>query len=156
MKPVRERVTKVGRGAMRLALAAAFGVAAGGCSLLSEYRVTERDVLRNPDGHIVGQKETLRYRGTGEVMTRISLYAPWRNAEGQIVGYEERTRSGSIIRDLQGNVIGGRWKDLRSRGTNMHNEGIAVVFVQPAPRRGAGSELQPVASLDLVRLAERL
>ncbi|MEW5863286.1 MAG: hypothetical protein AB1773_06785 [Pseudomonadota bacterium] len=156
MKPMRETVKKAGRGASRLALVAVFGIAVSGCSLLSEYRIIERDVLRNPDGHIVGQKETLRYRGTGEVLTRLSLYAPWRNAEGQIVGYEERTRSGSIIRDLQGNVIGGRWKDLRSRGTNMYNEGISVVFMQPAPRRGAGSELQPVAALDFVRLAERL
>lgn len=156
MKPMGEEVGTAGRGAMRLAFVAAFGIAASGCSLLSEYRITERDVLRNPDGHIVGQKETLRYRGSGEVLTRISLYTPWRNAEGRIVGYEERTRSGSIIRDLQGNVIGGRWKDLRSRGTNMYNEGISVVFMQPAPRRGAGSEVQPVAALDFVRLAERL
>lgn len=156
MKPMSEMAKNVRHGAVRASLVVALAIAAGGCSLLSEYRVAGREVLRNPDGHIVGQKETLHYRGSGEVLTRISLYAPWRNAEGRIVGYEERTRSGSVIRDLQGNVIGGRWKDLRSRATNLHNEGIAVVFVQPASRRGAETEPQPVAALDFVRLAERL
>src|SRR5688572_19573564 len=124
---------------IRLALIAGLGFIASGCSLLSEYRAVDTSAIRNPEGHVVGQKETLKYRGSGEELTRIALYTPWRNHEGQIAGYEERTRSGSVIRDLQGNVIGARYRDLRSRGTN-RSEGIAVVFSTPASRRGAEAE----------------
>ncbi len=132
------------------------GFAAGGCSLLSDYRAMERAPIHNPEGHVVGQKETLQFRGTGEELTRIALYTPWRNLDGQIVGYEEQTRSGSVIRDLKGNVIGGRWKDLRSRATN-RNEGISVVFATQPSRQGADAEpMAPVAALDFVRLAGRL
>jgi hypothetical protein len=141
---------------IKLALIAGLAYIAGGCSLLSEYRAVDTSAIRNPDGHVVGQKETLKYRGTGEEMTRIALYTPWRNQDGKIAGYEERTGSGSVIRDLQGNVIGSRWKDLRSRGTN-RSEGIAVVFSTPASRKGAEAETQtPLATLDFVGLAGRL
>lgn len=140
----------------RVALVLGLGFAAGGCSLLSEYRAMDREAIRNPEGHVVGQKEVLQYRGTGEELTRIALYTPWRSQDGTIVGYEERTRSGSVIRDLQGKVIGSRWKDLRSRATN-RSEGVSVVFSAPASRHGADAELgTPVAALDFVRLAGRL
>ncbi|MCX7962716.1 MAG: hypothetical protein N2653_14260 [Burkholderiales bacterium] len=156
MRPAAQARNRFVAVAIHIALAATVGIAGGGCSLLSEYRVVDRDALRNPDGHVVGQRETLRYRGTGEVVTRIALYTPWRDADGRIVGYEERTRSGAVIRDLHGNVIGARWKDLRSRGTNPLSDGIAVVLVQPAGRRGAESNVPNVALIDFVRLAERL
>ncbi|MGQ0511602.1 MAG: hypothetical protein ACT4P9_13435 [Betaproteobacteria bacterium] len=142
----------VGRAALVLGL----GFAAGGCSLLSDYRAMDRAPIHNPEGHVVGQKEVLQYRGSGEELTRIALYTPWRNLDGQIVGYEEQTRSGSVIRDLKGNVIGSRWKDLRSRATN-RNEGISVVFATQPSRQGAEAEhVAPVAVLDFVRLAGRL
>ena len=93
--------------------------------------------------------------GTGEELTRIALYTPWRSLDGKIVGYKEQTRSGSVIRDLDGNVIGGRWKDLRSRATN-RNEGISVVFATQPSRQGADVEpMAPVAALDFVRPAGR-
>jgi len=140
----------------RVALVLGLGFAASGCSLLSDYRAMDRSPIHNPEGHVVGQKETLQLRGTGEELTRIALYTPWRNLDGQVVGYEEQTRSGSVIRDLQGNVIGGRWKDLRSRATN-RNEGISVVFATQPSRQGADAEpMAPVAALDFVRLAGRL
>lgn len=140
----------------RTALALGLGFAAGGCSLLSDYRAMDRSPIHNPDGHVVGQKEVLQYRGTGEELMRIALYTPWRNLDGQIVGYEEQTRSGSVIRDLKGNVIGARWKDLRSRATN-RNEGISVVFATQPSKQGAEAEsVTPVAVLDFVRLASRL
>ncbi len=155
MKPLRERKRIFAR---RAALAVACALGAGGCSLLSEYRLADREPIRNREGHVVGHKETLHDRGRGETLARISLYTPWRNLEGEIVGYEERTRGGSVIRDLHGNVIGGRWKDLRSRATNPHNEGIAVVFRPPVPRRSTESpeESRPTAALDVVKLAARL
>jgi len=149
----KKRILKaVGRASLVLGLA----FAAGGCSLLSDYRAMGRAPIHNPEGHVVGQKETLQYRGTGEELTRIALYTPWRNLDGQIVGYEEQTRGGSVIRDLKGNVIGGRWKDLRSRATN-RNEGVSVVFATQPSRQGADIEpMAPVAALDFVRLAGRL
>jgi hypothetical protein len=140
---------------VKLAAIVGLGYIASGCSMLSEYRAIDRSAIRNPEGHVVGQKETLKYRGTGEEMTRIAIYTPWRGHDGQIAGYEERTGSGSVIRDLQGNIIGSRWKDLRSRGTN-RNEGIAVVFSTPASRQGAEAESMPLATLDFVGLAGRL
>lgn len=142
----------------RLALVAAVGIAAGGCSLLSDYRSMDRSEIRNLDGHVVGQKEVLKARSTGEEVTRIALYKPWKNTDGQIVGYEERTLGGTVIRDLQGNVIGSKWKDLRSRGTNRNGD-LAVVVVNPAgfrPGAEAPELATPVASLDFVKLAERL
>lgn len=148
----KKALNAVGRAALVLAL----GFAAGGCSLLSDFRAMNRAPIHNPEGHVVGQKEVLQYRGTGEELTRIALYTPWRNLDGQIVGYEEQTRSGSVIRDLKGNVIGARWKDLRSRATN-RNEGISVVFAAQPSKQGAEAELvPPVAVLDFVRLAGRL
>jgi hypothetical protein len=156
MKRMSDIVAGAGRSAARAALVLGLGIAAGGCSLLSEYRMMDREAIRNPDGHVVGQKEILKYRGTGEELTRIALFTPWRDSDGRIVGYEERTRSGSVIRDLHGNVIGARWKDLRSRATN-RNEGVAVVFATPAMRRGVEApDATPVAVLDFVKLAERL
>ena len=141
---------------LKLAVVAGLGYIASGCSLLSEYRAIDRAAIRNPEGHVVGQKETLKYRGTGEEMTRIAIYTPWRGQDGQIAGYEERTSSGSVIRDLQGNVIGSRWRDLRSRGTN-RNEGFAVVMSAPASRHGAELDTgTPLATLDFVGLAGRL
>lgn len=131
------------------ALVAGLGVAAGGCSLLSEYRTVDREALRNPQGHVVGQKEFVRHRDTGERVTRISLYTPRRNDAGAIVAYEERTRGGSLIRDLDGQVIGGRYKDLRSRGTNAYSQGVTLIFAQPATRKAADipSDSEPFATV---------
>jgi hypothetical protein len=141
---------------LKLVVIAGLGYIASGCSLLSEYRAVDRAAILNPEGHVVGQKEILKYRGTGEEMTRIAIYTPWRGHDGQIAGYEERTRGGSVIRDLQGNIIGSRWKDLRSRGTN-RSEGFAVVMSAPAPRKGAEADTPtPLATLDFVGLAGRL
>jgi len=131
-----------------------------GCSLLSEHRSLGKEAVLNPQGHVVGQKETLRSRSTGEELTRIALYTPW-YSDGKVAGYEQRTRSGSVIRDLKGNVIGARYEDLRSRGTNAHSRGFAVVLAAPLPRKGAevgdaiDSAQAPAApaALDYVKLA---
>ena len=52
------------------------------------------------------------------------------NADGYVVGYEERVAGGSILRNLDGKVIGERWLDMRSRGSNPGNSGIAIVYLQ--------------------------
>jgi hypothetical protein len=155
---LRDMLHSAGRRTASLVLALGLGVGASGCSLLTEYRSVEQEPIRNPQGHVVGKRETLRYNGTGEELTRIALYEPWRDQDGKIVGYEERTRGGSIIRDLKGNVIGGRWKDLRSRGTNAHSRGLVLVFVtptRPGSAEGAGTAEapRPAGALDYVRLA---
>ena len=103
--------------------------AIGGCSTLSDFGTSVRkESLRNEQGHIVGYKDMLRNERTGEVLAQVSLYTPMRNDSGEIVGYEEQARDGTIIRDLNGRSIGGRFSDLRSRGTNSKNKGLTIVF----------------------------
>jgi hypothetical protein len=91
----------------------ALGLAAGGCSVLETKSMAHED-LKNAQGHVVGYKETMRDRETGEEMTQIALFVPRFSESGKIVGYEERVRGGSVLRDLHGKKIGGRWYDLRS------------------------------------------
>jgi len=103
--------------------------AIGGCSTLSDFGTSVRkESLRNEQGHIVGYKDMLRNERTGEVLAQVSLYTPMRNDSGEIVGYEEQARDGTIIRDLNGRSIGGRFSDLRSRGTNSKSKGLTIVF----------------------------
>ena len=91
----------------------ALGLAAGGCSVLETKSMAHED-LRNAQGHVVGYKDTVRDQQTGEEMSQIALFVPRFNERGKVIGYEERVRGGSIVRDLNGKKIGGRWNDLRS------------------------------------------
>jgi hypothetical protein len=118
-----------------LILAACFAI--GGCSTMTDYGVVRKEGLRNDQGHVIGYKEMLRNERTGEVMAQIALFTPVRSESGEIVGYEEQAKDGAIIRDLNGRSIGGRFSDLRSRGTNAKNRGLTIVF-RPA-------DAQPVA-----------
>ena len=122
-----------------LVLVLAFSFASGGCSLFTEYRVVgQQEKIVNERGHVVGHREVLRYNGSDERIIRVAQYIPRMNDAGAVIGYEERTRSGAIIRDLAGNHIGNRFKDLRSRGTNPGNAGVTVVF-NAAPERERAS-----------------
>src|SRR5262245_41040163 len=100
-------------------LAALF--AAGGCTTLTDYGSVRKESLRNEQGHVIGYKELLRSETTGEVIAQVAMFTPLRDAEGALIGYEEHARDGAIIRDLGGRTIGGRFADLRSRGTNAKN-----------------------------------
>ena len=100
----------------------------GGCSTMTEYGSVRKESLRNDQGHVIGYKEMLRNERTGEVLAQIALYAPVRSESGEIVGYEEQAKDGTIIRDLNGRGIGGRFSDLRSRGTNAKNKGLMIVM----------------------------
>ena len=103
--------------------------ALGGCTTLTNFGVSVgKESLRNDQGHVIGYKDLLRNERTGEVMAQIALYTPVRSESGEIVGYEEQARDGAIIRDLNGRSIGGRFSDLRSRGTNARNKGLTIVF----------------------------
>jgi len=49
-----------------------------------------------------------------EELAQIALFVPRVGERGNIIGYEERVRGGSVLRDLNGKKIGGRWLDVRS------------------------------------------
>jgi hypothetical protein len=108
------------------AIAACFAI--GGCTTLTDYGVMQKESLKNSQGHVIGYKELLRNDRTGEVVAQAALYTPLLSETGAVVGYEEQAKDGAIIRDLDGRTIGGRFADLRSRGTNSKNKGLTIVF----------------------------
>jgi hypothetical protein len=113
------------------ALIIAACVALGGCTTLTDFGISVgKESLRNDQGHVIGYKDLLRNERTGEVLAQVSLYTPMFSESGAIVGYEEQARDGAIIRDLNGRAIGGRFSDLRSRGTNSKSKGLTIVFRQ--------------------------
>jgi hypothetical protein len=97
----------------RTALIVALGLAAGGCSVI-ETKPVAREDLKNAQGHVIGYKDIMRDMRSGEELAQITLFVPRLNERGQIVGYEERVRGGSVLHDLNGKRIGGRWLDVRS------------------------------------------
>ena len=119
-----------------IALLFALGLMASGCSVI-EYQSSAqagREDLRNAQGHVIGYKDVVRDAGTGEEIAQISLFVP-RIENGQVVGYEERVRGGSVLRDLNGKRIGGRLVDSRSRGTNPQSKGLLIVVRGKQPDR---------------------
>ena len=104
-----------------LIIAACFAI--GGCTTMSDFGTSMRkESLRNDQGHVIGYKDMVRNERTGEVLAQISLYTPMRSESGEVVGYEEQSRGGAIIRDLNGRSIGSRFSDLRSR------KSLTIVF----------------------------
>ena len=129
----------------------ALGLLAGGCSTV-EFKQLGTEPLRNAQGHVIGQKETLCDCLSGERLARIALYIPRVDEHGTIVGYEELVRGGSVLRDLNGRRFGARWVDLRSRVSNPHNKGVTIlVYSQPAERASmaAGRSID-----ELIQLAQ--
>ena len=97
-----------------LIISACFAI--GGCTTMSDFGTSMRkESLKNEQGHVIGYKDMMRNERTGEVLAQVSLYMPVLGANGEIVGYEEQARDGTILRDLNGRSIGGRFADLRSR-----------------------------------------
>ncbi|MEK6243261.1 MAG: hypothetical protein AABM33_02080 [Pseudomonadota bacterium] len=110
-----------------LIIVACFAV--GGCTTMTDFGSSVRkESLKNDQGLVIGHKNMLRNEQTGEVLAQVLLYTPVRSESGEIVGFEEQTRDGAIIRDLNGRSIGGRFADLRSRSTNSKSKGITIVF----------------------------
>lgn len=104
-----------------LIIAACFAI--GGCTTMSDLSTSVRkESLRNEQGHVIGYKDMLRNERTGEILAQVSLYTPMLGENGEIVGYEERTRGGAVIHDLNGLRIGNRFSDLRSR------KSLTIVF----------------------------
>jgi hypothetical protein len=109
-----------------LLVAASF--VAGGCTTLTDYGSVRKEALRNDQGHVIGHKELLRNEQTGEVIAQVSMYTAMLDGNGALIGYEEQARDGTIVRDVNGRSIGGRFADLRSRGTNSKNKGLMIVM----------------------------
>ena len=104
-----------------LIIAACFAI--GGCTTLSDFGTTVRkEGLKNDQGHVIGYKEMLRNERTGEILAQVLLYTPMRSESGEIIGYEEQSRGGAIIRDINGRSIGSKFTDLRSR------KSLTIVF----------------------------
>jgi hypothetical protein len=110
----------------KIAVVVALGLAASGCSVLESKSVARED-LKNAQGHVIGYKDVMRDARTGEELAQLALFVPRTNTRGEVVGYEERVRGGSVLRDLNGKKIGGRFVDVRSRGTNPQNAGLMIV-----------------------------
>ena len=123
----------------------ALGLAAGGCAVL-DTKPLAHDDLKNAQGHVVGYKDTVRDRETGEEMAQIALFVPRFSDSGKIIGYEERVRGGSILRDLNGRKIGGRWLDVRS------GKGLVIV-VRGKDSAERVAVAQAPAIEDLIQLA---
>ena len=93
-----------------------------------EFKSVAREDLKNAQGHVIGQKETLHDYRSGEDIAKIALFVP-RIERGEIVGYEERVPGGTVVlRDLNGKRYGNRFVDLRSRALNPSNKGLTIVF----------------------------
>ena len=112
-------------------------LALGGCATLDQEigSAGARQALRNEQGHVVGYKELLRNKKTGEVFAQAHQFAPIRNDAGDIIAYEESSRGGAIVRDLNGRAIGNRFVDLRSRDTNMRSRGVTIIIGSLDTRR---------------------
>ena len=128
----------------RTALIVTLGLGFGGCSMIETKSVARED-LKNAQGHVVGYKDVMRDARTGEELAQIALFVPRTGTRGEIIGYEERVRGGSVLRDLNGKRVGGSWHDIRS------GKGLVIVV------RGKHSEsvaLAQAPSIDeLIHLA---
>ena len=102
-------------------------LALAGCAT-PEYAMISKEQFKNDDGKVVGQRELLKNKNTGELVHKVELYAVLLDAEGKVMGYEQRTKSGAIVYDEEGRPIGTRLVDLRSRGTNPGSRGVVFMY----------------------------
>ena len=103
------------------------------CAGPVEYRYARGgpELIKNEQGHVVGQKEMLRDASTGEMYENIIYFTPRKDESGKIIGYEEPMAPGVVLRDINGRRVGVRYSDLRSKGTNPNNEGVTVIITKP-------------------------
>jgi len=134
----------------RTILVLALGLAAGACTVI-ETKPVAREDLRNAQGHVIGYKELMRDERTGEELAQIALFVPRLGERGEIVGYEELVRGGTVLHDLNGKRIGGRWLDVRSRGTNPQNKGLLIVVRGKESERAALAQAPSIE--ELIQLA---
>jgi hypothetical protein len=112
---------------------------ASGCSSV-EWKQMSLEPLRNEQGHVVGQKEMLCDCRNGERIARLALFEPRFDERGILVGYEEKIRGGTVLRDLNGRRIGTRFADVRTRANNPNSKGLTImVYSQPATATASAS-----------------
>ena len=118
---------------------------------VDQYGASSRQNVVDAQGNVAGFKQLLRNERTGEVAAQVRMYTPIHNEVGDLVGYEEQTQDGAIIRDLNGRQVGARFHDARSRGTNTRNKGITVIigalYSRPVLTEQSTPAAQLVASL---------
>ena len=110
------------------ALVLAAGLALGGCATVNEFGTSGRQNVVDAQGNVAGYKQMLRNKRTGEVAAQVRMFTPIHNDVGDLVGYEEQTQDGAIIRDLNGRQVGARFQDIRSRSSNSRSRGITVII----------------------------
>jgi hypothetical protein len=135
----------------RTTIVLALAFAASGCSVLESKSVARED-LKNAQGHVIGYKDVMRDARTGEELAQLALFVPRVNSRGDVIGYEERMRGGvAVLRDVNGKRIGGRYLDVRSRGTNPQGGGLTIVV----RGKNADSAVAQVPSIEqLIQLAQ--
>jgi hypothetical protein len=123
---------------------------ASGCSSV-EWKQMSLQPLRNEAGHVIGQKELLCDCKNGERIARLALFEPRFDERGVLVGYEEKVRGGTVLRDMNGRRIGTRYSDVRGRANNPNSKGLTII-VHSAPAKTAATA--SVTTMDeLVNLA---
>ena len=135
----------------KTAFIAALALAAGGGCSIMETKPVAREDLKNAQGHVVGYKEVMRDARTGEELAQIALFVPRYSARGEIIGYEERVRGGTVLRDVNGKRIGGRWLDVRGRATNPQSKGLLIVVYSKNSDRAKLARAPEIE--DLIQLA---
>src|ERR1044071_8847113 len=138
---------------MRLAvttLILAFAALASGCSSV-EWKQMSLQPLRNEQGHVIGQKETLCDCRNGERIARLALFETRFDERGVLVGYEEKMRGGVQLRDLNGRRIGTRFADVRSRANTPTSRALTII-AHPQPAATAARASVTTVD-DLVNLA---
>jgi len=128
----------------------AFAALASGCSSV-EWKQMSLQPLRNEQGHVIGQKETLCDCRNGERIARLALFEPRFDERGVLVGYEEKMRGGVQLRDLNGRRIGTRFADLRSRANNPNSKGLTIIVHSQRTATAATASITTVD--ELVNLA---
>jgi hypothetical protein len=134
---------------------AAAAFALGGCTTVDQYGASSRQNVVDAQGNVAGYKQLLRNERTGEVAAQVRMYTPIRNEVGDLVGYEEQTQDGAIIRDLDGRQVGARFQDMRSRGTNTRSKGITVIIGSLYSRPVVAEPEMPIASRLVASLSAR-
>ena len=120
---------------------------ASGCSSV-EWKQMSVQALRDAQGHVIGQKELLCDCRSGERIARLALFEPRFDEHGVLVGYEEKVRGGTVLRDMNGRRIGTRYADARSRGNNPNTRGLTIiVHSQPATVTAATASITTVDEL---------
>ena len=109
-------------------LIAAGALMLAGCATRDDFTSLSKEFLKDEKGHVVGEREKMRNERTGETVERIEVFVVLEGPQGALIGYEQRVPGGSIVRDAEGNPIGARYIDLRSRGSNPHGSGLLLLL----------------------------